>query len=370
MNSLEPYNIPIDTLPINIAVYEIKNNEIFFFDFNKKAEQTDKISKDAIVGKKLIDIFPSVKFFGLYDAILRVYNSGITEELGTHLYSDSRIKGWRTNSVIKLTDNRVMAVYKDLTREKFLENELEQIFELNPNITFITDGKHILRANKKFLKFTGFDTLNDFKDVYECICYMFLDRKGYLQPEMDGKTWVSYIMDNVDMTHKAIIVKENIEYTFSIRIDMYEIDSRDKFIIVLDDISMIEKFSHTDYLTQICNRSKLDDFLINLFSSYERYGRIFSIILIDIDNFKVVNDTHGHIVGDYVLKEIADVLNENIRESDIIGRWGGEEFLIICPETTLEGSFALANYLKEKIQNHNFENVNNQTASFGVNMVS
>ena len=100
---------------------------------------------------------------------------------------------------------------------------------------------------------------------------MFLIRKGYLQSEIDGKTWVSYMMDNRDKTHKAIIVKGDIEYTFFVNIDRYKSDDKHKYIIVLDDITIIEKFAHTDYLTQICNRFKLDNILNSLFYNIFRY---------------------------------------------------------------------------------------------------
>lgn len=70
-----------------------------------------------------------------------------------------------------------------------------------------------------------------------------------------------------------------------------------------------------------------------------RYGTIFGIILIDIDYFKSVNDIHGHLMGDIVLKEFAGILSKNSRVTDTIDRWGGEEFMIICTETNLEGLY-------------------------------
>jgi two-component system, cell cycle response regulator len=114
------------------------------------------------------------------------------------------------------------------------------------------------------------------------------------------------------------------------------------------------KLSITDKLTNIYNRVKLDSSLQEELNKAKRYNKTFSIILIDIDFFKKVNDNFGHQVGDDVLKETARVLESNIRETDILGRWGGEEFLIICPETTKEGAYQLALKLNNEIKQYSF----------------
>lgn len=86
----------------------------------------------------------------------------------------------------------------------------------------------------------------------------------------------------------------------------------------------------------------------------------------DIDNFKDVNDTHGHLIGDEVLKEFADIIRTSVRKIDIVGRWGGEEFMIILPLTDVNGAQILAEKLRAKISEFKFTGVGNLTASFGV----
>jgi diguanylate cyclase (GGDEF)-like protein len=98
----------------------------------------------------------------------------------------------------------------------------------------------------------------------------------------------------------------------------------------------------------------------------KRYGIPLSVVLLDIDKFKKVNDTFGHQVGDTVLQEIASLLLKNVRAADTVGRWGGEEFLILCPQTTLEESANIAQKLRESIETHTFPHVVHNTASFGV----
>ena len=128
----------------------------------------------------------------------------------------------------------------------------------------------------------------------------------------------------------------------------------------------LEKLSITDNLTGIYNRIKLDEVLINQLNRANCYKEIFGVIMIDIDYFKKVNDTYGHQVGDITLIEISKLLQKSIRSSDTLGRWGGEEFMIICPHTDLIGMKKLANNIRIKIENYTFPIIKNKTASFGI----
>ena len=134
----------------------------------------------------------------------------------------------------------------------------------------------------------------------------------------------------------------------------------------ITDKKEIEKLSITDVLTQIPNRLYLDKNYQLESIRANRYDNEFSLILIDIDFFKKINDNYGHKIGDDVLIEIANILKENIRVIDILGRWGGEEFLIICPETNLYNAEKLAEKIRRKIENYMFIMAVHITGSFGV----
>lgn len=127
----------------------------------------------------------------------------------------------------------------------------------------------------------------------------------------------------------------------------------------------LARLSVTDQLTGLFNRLRLDEALEHELQRSLRTGLPFSIILLDLDHFKAVNDTHGHQVGDRVLVEIAQLLQANTREIDVVGRWGGEEFMVVCPHTDQEGAALLAEKLCQTIGGHAFP-VGQKTASFGV----
>lgn len=128
----------------------------------------------------------------------------------------------------------------------------------------------------------------------------------------------------------------------------------------------LEKMAATDRLTNLYNRHKIDTMLQVNKDLADRYGTAFGIVLLDIDHFKQVNDTHGHHIGDVTLQTFASILRNNSRKSDIVGRWGGEEFIIIVPHATKESIMRFAENLRAKIEQTRFEVVNHVTASMGV----
>jgi diguanylate cyclase (GGDEF)-like protein len=127
--------------------------------------------------------------------------------------------------------------------------------------------------------------------------------------------------------------------------------------------------SIVDELTEVGTRKLFKMMLKKEKSQARRHNRPLALILIDIDFFKKVNDTYGHMVGDSVLHTFASVLKNNIREEDILTRWGGEELAIILPESSRAQGAILANKLRAIVEKYTFHNVKNLTASFGVTHV-
>ena len=128
----------------------------------------------------------------------------------------------------------------------------------------------------------------------------------------------------------------------------------------------LEYISTHDTLTNLYNRAYFNDTIETKIKTAKRYGNEFSLILLDIDHFKKVNDTYGHNIGDEVLIQIAKILKNNIREDDMIARWGGEEFVILLSQTNLDGTYKLAEKLRVIIENSSIINEQKITASFGI----
>jgi len=128
----------------------------------------------------------------------------------------------------------------------------------------------------------------------------------------------------------------------------------------------LKSMAERDVLTGLYNRNKLEQRLPNILSVAERLKTPISFIIMDIDHFKDVNDRYGHAVGDRILIHLANILRRNVRESDMVFRWGGEEFLVLAVGAPMKGAFILAEHLRTLIEAEHFDSVGHITASFGI----
>ena len=128
----------------------------------------------------------------------------------------------------------------------------------------------------------------------------------------------------------------------------------------------LNELSVTDPLTKLFNRRKIDAIITAEIAEARRYDTELSLAILDVDDFKAINDTFGHPVGDEVLIELAELLRRRVREVDAVGRWGGEEFVIVLPKTSLEEARRSMERLRERISSHRFGTVEGLSCSFGV----
>jgi len=128
----------------------------------------------------------------------------------------------------------------------------------------------------------------------------------------------------------------------------------------------LEYLVNYDGLTNVYNRRHFYECLGSEIFRSQRYHRSLSFIMFDIDHFKRINDTYGHDIGDSVLKELSQLIQNNIRKCDILSRLGGEEFGILSPETKIEDAYALSEKLRKIVENHTFKYVGRITISLGI----
>lgn len=183
-------------------------------------------------------------------------------------------------------------------------------------------------------------------------------------------------------------VKRNEEYQFSIQ---HSANARSRslecrvsgirtpehvlagYVLILRDVTerrqleeQLTMAATIDKLTGAFNRHTFEDLLDRERSRAQRHKSALSLIMADIDHFKKINDTHGHQTGDKVLQSVADIIRQSIRRSDMLGRWGGEEFMILAPETTAVNATALAEKLRRNAEDCEFPLFNRVTISMGV----
>ncbi len=136
-----------------------------------------------------------------------------------------------------------------------------------------------------------------------------------------------------------------------------------------EELRRVKEEANIDPLTGLRNRRSFERTLSEFFRDFKKFGYPFSLIMLDLDNFKNINDTYGHLVGDRVLKEIGNILRNYLRAKDVPARTGGEEFTIILPGITREEALMVAERLRKVIANYTIEHEDRKispTASFGV----
>ena len=153
MSSNTPYNIQmsIDEFHDNVIIYRYVDDDFMIVDLNKHAEATEQVTKAELVGKKLTEIFPSVKEFGLFDLLVKVQEEGVGQELDMTLYEDNRIYGWRYNSIRKLLNGDIIVFYRDVSEYKRLEKEIEinqKALDEAQKIAHVGDWKWDMVTNK------------------------------------------------------------------------------------------------------------------------------------------------------------------------------------------------------------------------------
>lgn len=132
----------------------------------------------------------------------------------------------------------------------------------------------------------------------------------------------------------------------------------------------LQKMAEIDYLTQIYNRNRFESALKESLSLYRRHGGNFSLIMLDVDHFKHINDNFGHDVGDQVLIHLVEVVRSRLRDSDIFARWGGEEFMIYLPLTPIDDAVLVAESIRQKVAASDFTPVPQVTISLGLTEVT
>ncbi len=147
---------------------------------------------------------------------------------------------------------------------------------------------------------------------------------------------------------------------------MLSVRLNEQYVRVRTLAETMTHLAHTDTLIQIANRRELDGIIAREVNRATRYSQPLAVIMFDLDNLKQVNDTYGHDAGDTVLKEVARTVRGLLRSPDLLGRWGGDEFLIVAPQTDSAQARGLAERLQQAIANCPLEHVGSITASFGV----
>jgi len=264
-----------------------------------------------------------------------------------------------------------------LENKQSLEKErdlIQGILDTQDNLLVVTDGLHSSKINSNVCQLFNVKNTEEFAEKYSCICKTFITKDGYfsLQNVPEGSFWVDTLLKELKIHNRVVQIKDiSTEKINSYDIKVKKFDAN--YVLSLTNITYIDsekkEYAHQAYydsLTNIYNRKRLEELFTQEIQKYELLDETFCMAMIDIDHFKKVNDTYGHLIGDSVLVTLSQLVNKNIRQSDIFARWGGEEFVLILPHINVTLAQQVLTHLRLKIENKSFEKVNHITCSFGV----
>ncbi len=238
-------------------------------------------------------------------------------------------------------------------------------------LTISVEDFKLLQCNKHCFDLFGIESL-------EQLQHIFTNKPSELLIESNYKDYLKSAVDNkyLEIERKLKSLKGRVFWS---EIKIYYLENKDKkdnsvMEVFIRDIQYIkdkelklEKQAFYDNLTGIYNRRHLENYL-SIFFNEETIENTSTALFIDIDYFKKINDKYGHYIGDYVLKEMAKVVSETIRKTEIFARWGGEEFIVIAPNLDIDNGIALAQRIRKNVEKHKFDTVGYLTISIGVSV--
>ena len=353
--------------------------------WNPFMERLTGKSASEVLGKHPLEVFP---FLGEVGVIARLEKSLAGEKVARIDFpfqiADSGRSGWVVDALAPLRDQMekiigVIGTVTDITERKQHEATLRKSEEQNRAIMHSTNDAIVTSDQNG--KIVGWNRSAQI---------LF----GYTEDEAVGQSLTIIIPEHYRKGHSAGmhramsggrlhllgktvelagLRKDQSEFPLELTVAKWETGQGWNVTAIIRDITdrkeaeeQLEQLASTDPLTSAWNRRHFQTTVEAEIQRSTRYGHPLSLHLLDIDYFKRVNDTLGHPVGDQVLREVANCIRATIRTTDSLTRWGGEEFLILLPNTDLINAVALAERIRESIARHAFNGVGTITASLGV----
>jgi diguanylate cyclase (GGDEF)-like protein/PAS domain S-box-containing protein len=358
-DSEEQFRDMFETMNSAVAVFRpIKGGQNFVFtDFNRAAEQIENISRQEVIGHLLTEIFPMAEPLGYLKLVQQVYSIGEKLDFPAFFYQDNRSKGWREGVIYKLMADKIVLLYDDVTQRIMNEKALWQEKE-RAQVTLASIGDAVLTTdvegkitylNSVAEVMTGWTNqeaqglpVEKVFDIYHESSHTLLEQPIY-KCLLRKRT--------IALANHAMLRHRDQRKAFYIEDSAAPIRDRDQQVIgavlVFHDVSekkaLLSRLEHQAYhdpLTDLPNRLLLKDRIHQAILQAKSRQEHVAVIFLDLDDFKQVNDTLGHTIGDNLLCQVAERLRRSLRPDDTVARHGGDEFIILSSGLSSEQQVA------------------------------
>lgn len=348
------YRTMFEQMTNSVSVFEVLDEgEIFIYrEFNSAAEKMNQIDRKFVLGKRIEEVLPGVGKAGILDLYRQVWKSGQPAQSGPIFYQDDRLCNWREIHAYKLPSGELVAIYEDITSRKLAEDALWQEKERaqvtldsigDGVITTDTEGT-VIYMNQKASELTGWDRLeaagHQMEEIFE------------IKDELENRTAenpirLSLIKKDVVKLADNIILTPRSGHALAIEDSAAPIRDREGSVIgavlvfhdVTDKRNLLKELTyqaHHDALTELPNRTLFYEYLNQCIISATTHNEKLAILFIDLDRFKIINDSLGHNQGDMLLQHFSERLSRLVGNAGIVARHGGDEFLILLSNLTSE----------------------------------
>ncbi|MDX1295057.1 MAG: diguanylate cyclase [Sulfurimonadaceae bacterium] len=313
---------------------------------------------------------------GDYKARLAIKSKDEFGELAENLNMMGEAILEKDMSLKAYADSLEDAVAKRTSELNLQKNYLRSILDLQPNMVMMIEEDNVVFINRAFSDFFSLDeTVSSDKPKNLSALFGY----DYHKPEN-----VHRLAECLKSVNALSPLHDEIEFFDTNSIKHYfrtsyttVLESEPAYLVVFNDISAMKqeqdklyKMATTDTLTGLSNRLRFNDEIMQAINHYQRYEHDTFLILFDIDDFKKINDTYGHDVGDDAIRSIAEMLRTYMRASDVCARWGGEEFAVILYNTTDEQAEIVADLLRTRIEEEEYKGFGHMTCSFGLTKIA
>ena len=348
-----------------------------FLAINKSYEELMGISASKILNKRFYDVFP--KGWKGQSQWKDIFNRAILKHKTDHFdMNHFSIQKWIRVTVFPLIENKIACIYDDVTKEYLMDREIEFFLAINPDMLCVANTNwEFLRVNQKFEKVLGYSASelegkNFVSLIHPDDNNTVLDVMKSLKEQQMIHSFVNRVLCK-DGSYRYLEWKSqpNGQYIYASARDITEKCLKEKSLIQLTEElqkknEALKILAVTDELTGLYNRHYIDKTINDIMNSSDNKHQPLTMIVLDLDHFKLVNDQWGHPIGDKVLKQVSELTQSNIRKSDILARFGGEEFVILLQNTTQKGGLIVAEKLRKMMEETTIDPVGVVTGSFGV----
>jgi len=361
----------IEAIGASFAVYEYipGDNSFVLVSCNTMYEELLGKSKSEVINQPLRSVFPRYIHQPLLKAFLKCKSEQIAHETEILVEYKAAERWWRSiiSPIFDLPENKIRIIQTcvEITEKKVLEKKLNitmKRFEAvvqtaYDGIISIDESQNIKLINDAARQIFW---INDDEEVVGTPLTRFIPQKYRKKHVEYVNGFKSSHVDSRPMQSRASVRglrTDGNEFPVEITISKITVEGKTEMTAVIRDISEKNKLleelliaSKEDYLTQLYNRRFFSQNLMGEIARAKRFLHGLVLLMIDLDHFKEINDNYGHDCGDNVLKSFAAILKRILRETDIISRWGGEEFLILLPESELESGILTAEKIRTEIE--------------------